>query len=164
MGPRQDAGEDFVDENQVSIHRIASMGPRQDAGEDAVSPLVDAAVPPRFNGAPAGCRGRPCPECAPLSGRKHASMGPRQDAGEDSSRILYPSSSAQCFNGAPAGCRGRLTDISRVGQILTELQWGPGRMPGKTWRKDAEQTGIRSASMGPRQDAGEDAVGPDPCG
>ena len=59
-------------------------------------------------------------------------MGPRQDAGED---VHYD----------PAALR-----IDRV------LQWGPGKMPGKT-RGGGKMGGIgKRASMGPRQDAGED--------
>ena len=61
-----------------------------------------------------------------------ASMGPRQDAGEDDT----------CPDGFAA--------------TISALQWGPGRMPGKTLCLSKIKQLQLSASMGPRQDAGED--------
>ena len=82
MGPRQDAGEDSALTMYVTAATSASMGPRQDAGEDYSNVLEDCEVGGGFNGAPAGCRGRPRPVCHKAL-QKKASMGPRQDAGED---------------------------------------------------------------------------------
>ena len=59
-------------------------------------------------------------------------MGPRQDAGEDESTAACFASRAASFNGAPAGCRGRHGIPFRNQPSSTQLQWGPGRMPGKT--------------------------------
>ena len=59
-------------------------------------------------------------------------MGPRQDAGEDLERYARDASSEK------------------------ELQWGPGRMPGKTHLVIVQLNKSWNASMGPRQDAGED--------
>ena len=88
------------------------------------------------------------------------------------------------FNGAPAGCRGRQSQDEDLPPEERLLQWGPGRMPGKTtktnektrkkamlqWgpgRMPGKTRGLRpvllegrQASMGPRQDAGEDSLTP----
>ena len=62
------------------------------------------------------------------------------------------------FNGAPAGCRGRQQVCVVYPAVIDQLQWGPGRMPGKTrCLRQARSFRIR-ASMGPRQDAGEDML------
>ena len=84
------------------------MGPRQDAGEDVQG-----------------------------GGREfhafEASMGPRQDAGEDNVLFVFYAHVNISFNGAPAGCRGRRNKTSIDIKRNWELQWGPGRMPGKTY-------------------------------
>ena len=58
-------------------------------------------------------------------------MGPRQDAGEDMISVDPWLTPLRSFNGAPAGCRGR-HGFTLVRGKISELQWGPGRMPGKT--------------------------------
>ena len=84
-------------------------------------------------------------------------MGPRQDAGEDPANVILISLLPLCFNGAPAGCRGRLArNDGKIILTTTELQWGPGRMPGKTMCLLGRELERIHASMGPRQDAGED--------
>ena len=59
-------------------------------------------------------------------------MGPRQDAGEDELSGLNMPNEAMSFNGAPAGCRGRPETTTPIMAAVNGLQWGPGRMPGKT--------------------------------
>ena len=86
----------------------------------------------RFNGAPAGCRGRRFPRSEFRNPKNIASMGPRQDAGEDDASLEGYLVAGQSFNGAPAGCRGRLIGWRVFSRTRAGLQWGPGRMPGKT--------------------------------
>ena len=83
------------------------MGPRQDAGEDMTSGSTPSTA-------------------------LNASMGPRQDAGEDIRQAVRLWHVIWCFNGAPAGCRGRRGIFCDLVLALVTLQWGPGRMPGKT--------------------------------
>ena len=109
------------------------MGPRQDAGEDNGQQLKNSRI-------------------------KYASMGPRQDAGEDNIISKGRRMAKKGFNGAPAGCRGRLPACHLFPCAVNELQWGPGRMPGKTRERHARHHRRGDASMGPRQDAGEDPV------
>ena len=116
-----------------SLDRVrASMGPRQDAGEDRASRITVLSGSWRFNGAPAGCRGRLVLVVEPKRIDIEASMGPRQDAGEDVGHFVVNVSDELCFNGAPAGCRGRLDSPVTITVAMYKLQWGPGRMPGKT--------------------------------
>ncbi len=86
-----------------------------------------------FNGAPAGCRGRPRAAFS-YTWFDKASMGPRQDAGEDAGVCRAADLVSRRFNGAPAGCRGRPDQPTPGIKALGMLQWGPGRMPGKTER------------------------------
>ena len=64
--------------------------------------------------------------------KAEASMGPRQDAGEDLVKDVRNFVKTERFNGAPAGCRGRHFVSCNTGSHYGTLQWGPGRMPGKT--------------------------------
>ena len=107
------------------------MGPRQDAGEDKGQEFLFSMISVSFNGAPAGCRGRPDEYRAAISEQARLQWGPGRMPGKTCKHI-------PCMAGAPM------------------LQWGPGRMPGKTgWVYDATLLEME-ASMGPRQDAGED--------
>ena len=157
MGPRQDAGEDTFPDFSMSTRCLASMGPRQDAGEDIGGSITGSASRQCFNGAPAGCRGRLSFCISGVHSRSRlqwgpgrmpgktnyrltpdfsaipASMGPRQDAGEDGTYVRKYAAKLSRFNGAPAGCRGRHGAYSQCTAGWRGLQWGPGRMPGKTW-------------------------------
>ena len=157
------------------------MGPRQDAGEDHVIGAQNGPVSSRFNGAPAGCRGRLLGATTNLLQRSRLQWGPGRMPGKTTLPPELRDKDADGFNGAPAGCRGRQLKKGSAFQEEETLQWGPGRMPGKTnMRYIARRTdqmsfngapaGCRGrrplecddtlrwieASMGPRQDAGED--------
>ena len=84
-------------------------------------------------------------------------MGPRQDAGEDLPRCVTCRPGMFLLQWGPGRMPGKTNIIGRCRDQAQKLQWGPGRMPGKT-RHAAGVRPCRRASMGPRQDAGEDAA------
>ena len=107
MGPRQDAGEDSDQRNILHVARVRFNGAPAGCRGRHTSMVMPPEGPGSFNGAPAGCRGRLLTAHIRPSRRSDASMGPRQDAGEDHPGPTGKSCAGSRFNGAPAGCRGR---------------------------------------------------------
>jgi hypothetical protein len=63
----------------------------------------------------------------------------------------------QGFNGAAANCRGKWREDSGFVPEQIELQWGRGKLPRKIRRAIPSARRSRTASMGPRQIAAENA-------
>ena len=85
-------------------------------------------------------------------------MGPRQDAGEDSDMAWDDIGLVNASMG-PRQDAGEDTVSMSSWLVPRSLQWGPGRMPGKTAIHQHKENMRQHASMGPRQDAGEDIDG-----
>ena len=157
----------------------ASMGPRQDAGEDGFPSIVPGKSifllqwgPGRMPGKtnhdsrwscvrqwlqwgpgrmPGKTRSSPI-ICVPLH---ELQWGPGRMPGKTHGKSCQIHCTRFCFNGAPAGCRGRLAGKIFSG-IIHAASMGPRQDAGEDPRWVLMDTLHPMASMGPRQDAGED--------
>ena len=129
-GPGRMPGKTHQVADGFALHHALQWGPGRMPGKTSLTFQYPFDYE-RFNGAPAGCRGRrktdrehkfsilasmgPRQDAGEdkdyktdLTPQDIASMGPRQDAGEDMFPKVGPTVRILSFNGAPAGCRGRL--------------------------------------------------------
>ena len=134
----------------------ASMGPRQDAGEDAIQEIKRPRIALELQWGPGRMPGKTVNCHFVVFVAAHlASMGPRQDAGEDTGHELA-CEQAQLASMGPRQDAGEDKFSAEEELSINALQWGPGRMPGKTVNGAQSESISAGASMGPRQDAGED--------
>ncbi len=137
--------------------RRASMGPRQDAGEDSSFNLPNDNTsmlqwgPGRMPGktwSPETLRGTD----------EQLQWGPGRMPGKTAFTEWANAVYGKGFNGAPAGCRGR-QELNRRGRLLRKCFNGaPAGCRGRLRPLRAATKDICKASMGPRQDAGEDSI------
>ena len=108
------------------------MGPRQDAGEDTELPPTKVTVGGPLQWGPGRMPGKTNHMHGGEGEYASASMGPRQDAGEDASRRPEATDTPEASMGPRQDAGEDVYSISSPSLYASLLQWGPGRMPGKT--------------------------------
>ena len=162
---------------------LASMRPQRNAGKTVVGASSKVESVPRFNEAPAKCRGKTSGGiCAVESSRRFneapakcrgklprglrdghflsfASMRPQRNAGENGGKEARMLPEALSFNEAPAKCRGKPTYLGYVRSPASSFNEAPAKCRGKRCcRRREKKMDYSSASMRPQRNAGENLL------